>query len=104
MAVEKITGQSLVALLPLLQGQGWRVGTSWNPASAWAPIRNAEGRCPICALAHLIDPEIKLREAATASLEDLGVYLDSAATDVITRAADYSTNVHRQVLMRLLGM
>lgn len=92
----KITAQDLLDLMPIVKDRGWRVdGLGW--------IRDAQDRCPICALAY---------EISNGRTNYLTFYKAAArhgwgaigGAKRIANAADNPKNPLRPALMQALGM
>lgn len=87
-------------LLPIVarKEQGWHVQ---GPHC----IRDKNGRCPLCALVHEIDPRIKNHWNVQDALRQLGVKMtDADDVRAIMNAADNPYHLLRAPLMRILGM
>lgn len=96
-----ITAQDLLDLLPIVAGQGWEIKSFLDSAS----IRNAESRCPLCALAYAICPSTNYHEMACAAFLELGFSsFNNPGIKQIMGAADFHNHPLRPALMQALGM
>jgi hypothetical protein len=83
-------------LLPIVADRGWR-------SEEGGYIRDIDGRCPLCSLAHeLSDGEVNRFEMALNALADLGLPFTDA--DEVISAADDRADALRPALMAALGM
>lgn len=89
--------QQWLALLPLVQDEGWRVRRS-------GLIRNRDGRCPICAVLHRTHGWQGKEDAYEAVRKLFKARTD--APDRVVSAADwrYWRTRHRQQLLRALHL
>lgn len=93
-----ITTQDLLDLLPIVAREDWEIFLD-------SSIRNTERRCPLCALAHEIDPSIDYREMACAAFLELGFSeIKNPSLKEIMDAADFPDQPLRPALMQALGM
>lgn len=97
-----MNAQDLIDLMPIVADRGWSVGVdlgSGDPA-----IRDRDGRCPLCALAHEISGgKIDLYGTANLAMGRLGVR-DYCAISSVMNAADYTRGHFRLALKAALGM
>jgi hypothetical protein len=85
-------------LLPIVADRGWRVHTEDGH------IRDRQGRCPLCALAHEV-AGVDSREAYFAALLAAGLPAEELAdTHRVAHAADQPASRMRPALMAALGM
>jgi len=88
-----------LAILPIVAGRGWAIRKErlWHGS-----IRDAAGRCPLCALANEIDPSIEEKHDFLYALGRCG--LSGEDSRDIADAADYRGHPLRPTLMSALGM
>jgi len=88
-----------LALLFIVSGREW---TAREEHGYSAVIRDAEGRCPLCSLAHEIDPSVDEKYDYPYALSECGLSGDDIGD--IADAADYKDHPLRPALMAALGM
>jgi len=92
--------QDYLSILPIVAERGWIVRTDGRYRGA---IQDAEGRCPLCSLAHEIDPSVDETYAYRYALARCGLPWDDDS-NIIAAAADYGDHPWRPALMAALGM
>lgn len=75
-----VTIEDILDLLPIVADREWSVDDQ--------QIRDADGRCPICALVHEIDPTSHFSLLASCALEHINVDMGSFSRLAFIRAAD----------------
>ena len=91
-----ITAQDLLDLMPIVADRGWLLAVT-------EVIRDADGRCPVCALANEIDPLIENKIFGHEAFGRLDIDEPDAISRIMT-AADLPSNALRPQLMQALGM
>lgn len=95
------TLHQVLSIMPIVAHRGWKV----HPKSL--VIRDAQGACPLCALAQEVDPAFIDTTAAGSAAGRLGL-VDRAdglrALDAIVGAADGIGSPVRQHLLEALGL
>jgi hypothetical protein len=84
-------------LLPIVADRRWRV-------KADGLIRDRDGRCPICALAHEMDSRLPWFQMYHSALKGIGLPKDDMDADRVACAADEPKHPLRPALMAALGM
>lgn len=88
----KPTLEEILDLLPIAADRGWTINSS-------AEIRDENGFCPLCALAHEIDPRV------TETIFYWNLLAGAVDNDDVAEAADYSgRNGVRDRLKIALGL
>jgi hypothetical protein len=91
--------QDIIDLLPIVADRGWRVRSG-------VVIRDREGRCPICALAHeLSHGKSNWYTFAHEAMGGIGLSHEALdATATVMNAADSPQGGYRPALLRALGL
>ena len=87
--------EDVLALLPILQGQGWVMDHS-------GALYDREGRCALCSLAHEVDPTFYPRVDAFAAAESLGISHNTCKS--LAHANDWYKHARRAQLEVALGV
>ena len=94
MSNQEITVDDVLDVMPILARQGWRIKRGGH-------IRNRNGRCPLCALAHKVGPSFARRLNALDAARTLG--LKDLAMLAIVAASDGMQSAVRDRLVQTLG-
>jgi hypothetical protein len=91
--------QDIIDLLPIVADRGWHV-------KAGVAIRDREGRCPICALAHeLSHGQSNWYTFAHEAMGAIGLGHEAQdATAIVMNAADSQQGGYRLALLRALNL
>lgn len=97
----KITARDIIDLLPITT-----IGHKWGTRKfAW--IRDDAARCPLCALAHAVDPRFTstiFDNSAAAVLTRDGDHFPMVEHGIIVDAADRSAGPYRDAMLAALGI